>query len=347
MDVVRVDPRTNPLWRELIEHHRSDVFQSPRWLRAVTETYDWDATALVLVDREGEPTAGMAYCRVVDVLGERIVSFPFSDYCDPLCNTREEWDTLVEELSTEHLPVSLRCLHATLPSTDGRFELAKRARWHSVDLRADLDTLWLRLPDAAKRAIRKAERDGVVIRTAEDESDVRAFFRMHSSVRKHKYRLLAQPYRFFENIWRRFVVDGKGILLLAMLRGEVIGGTFFLEWKNTLYYKFNASIPSYLAHRPNDAVLWEGIRYGKGKGHTGLDFGLSDWDQEGLLRFKRKFATEEAAISFLRSARARAPSPQEREMRGLLSALTELLTDDAIPDSTTDRAGELLYRFFV
>lgn len=42
--------------------------------------------------------------------------------------------------------------------------------------------------------------------------------------------------------------------------------------------------------------MWQGIQYGKAKGYTHLDFGLSDWDQEGLVRYKRKFATTDLSI---------------------------------------------------
>jgi hypothetical protein len=56
-----------------------------------------------------------------------------------------------------------------------------------------------------------------------------------------------------------------------------------------------------------------------------MDFDLSAWNQEGLIRFKRKFATEEKAISFLRYENGDAPSQRESQARGLLSQLTNLL----------------------
>ena len=38
------------------------------------------------------------------------------------------------------------------------------------------------------------ERDGVVVRAAECEEDLHAFFELHLKLRKYKYRMLAQPY---------------------------------------------------------------------------------------------------------------------------------------------------------
>jgi lipid II:glycine glycyltransferase (peptidoglycan interpeptide bridge formation enzyme) len=111
---------------------------------------------------------------------------------------------------------------------------------------------------------------------------------------------LAQPYRCFENIWSYIIEQQAGVLLVAVYQGNIIRGVLFLEWKDGLYYNFNASAPTHLSLRPNDLLIWEGIQYGRVKGYTHLDFGLSDWDQEGLVRYKRKFASEEKTIFFLR-----------------------------------------------
>jgi lipid II:glycine glycyltransferase (peptidoglycan interpeptide bridge formation enzyme) len=175
---------------------------------------------------------------------------------------------------------------------------------------------------------------------------LRAFFELHLGVRKYKYRLLAQPYCFFENIWRQFIEEQRGSLMIAAYEGEIIGGVMFLEWKDGLYYKFNASAPASLSLRPNDLLIWEGIQYGKAKGCTYLDFGLSDWDQEGLLRYKRKFATVEKTISFLRYSPNGASAQQAQQGADFLPQLTQLFTDEAVPDQVTEKAGEVLYRFF-
>ena len=106
---------------------------------------------------------------------------------------------------------------------------------------------------------------------------------MHLKIRKYKYGLLAQPFLFFQNIWRHFVESQRGFLLLAVLDDKILAGDLFLQWKDTLYYKFNASIPEDLSHRPNDLLIWEAIQQAKKQGLQFLDFGLSDFDQEGLV----------------------------------------------------------------
>jgi CelD/BcsL family acetyltransferase involved in cellulose biosynthesis len=346
VNVVRVDPMHDPLWCRLVHQAPSSVFHSPSWMRVLSDTYGWEATACVVVNDHGQPQAGLPFCRISDMMGERIVALPFSDACDPLVNDVTNWHALASVLLSERCDINLRCLHNSLPLADERFTRVKQAKWHGLDLRPAVDALWEGMHDSTHRAIRKSQREGLVVRIAQSEEELRTFFEMHLKVRKYKYGLLAQPYCFFQNIWRQFVETDNGFLLLAISEDKIIAGDFFLVWKDTLYYKFNASLPGDLAHRPNDLLIWEGIQLAKTRGLTYLDFGLSDIDQEGLIRYKRKFGTEEGTISFLRHTPNGPPTRAEKELRELLGKLTNRFTDHLVPDLVTEKAGEDLYRLF-
>lgn len=346
MNLVSVDPRVDPLWLTLVQQTQSSVFHSPAWITAVTETYGWGATAHVVVDAGGAPLAGIAFCRISDLFGKRIVALPFSDYCDPLVSDVDAWDLLADELLRERCPILTRCLHNNLPLADTRFAVVKQAKWHGIDLTPGLDALWQGMHASSRQAIRKAEREGVVVRVAQSEQELRAFFDMHLHVRKYKYGLLAQPFRFFQNLWRHFMEAQHGFLLLGVHQDQIVAGEFFLEWKDTLYYKFNASNPNGLAHRPNDLLTWTGIQHAVARGRTFLDFGLCDWEQEGLARYKRKFGSQEGTISFLQHDPQGSRPPLERELRSLVTQITRRFTEQSVPDALTEKAGEDFYRLF-
>jgi hypothetical protein len=293
-----------------------------------------------------EPCAGIPFCRIEDLRGTHLASLPFSDYCDPFASDTHQWQLLIDKLLVERYPVLLRCVHNDIPLSDKRFEVVKQAMWHMTDLRAELDDIWNQFHPSARRATKKAERDGVVVKVAESEDTLRAFFEIYLRLRKHKYGLVAQPYAFFQNIWQEFVEKQRGLLLVAYYGDELIAGIFFLQWKDSFCYKFNASAPQHLVHRPNNLLLWEGIKYAHAAGYKYLDFGLSDLDQDGLLRYKRQFATAEKTISFLQHRPTESLSPQEQQLSALLPKLTDLFTSEQVPDSVTEKAGEILYRFF-
>lgn len=346
-NLVRIDPLTDPLWENLIQRSNAGLFHSKLWMQVLHDTYDMDFVAHVLVDDDGQPMAGMHFCEISDIRGDRTVSLPFSDYCDPLVADWDQWSTLRDSLVDANHPINMRCLRNDIPLGDSEFAQPKRAKWHGIDLSADTEEHWSRIDSSARRAIRKAEKMGLSARLAANEDDLRSFFRLHLGIRKYKYRLLAQPYRFFQNIWRIFSADSRAALMLAETEGQVVGAVMYLEWGSTLYYKFSASSASHLEYRPTDLLIWEGIKLAKSRGLGFLDLGLSDWDQDGLIRYKRKFATEEGRITFLHHASDKPVSKQEQQVPPLLGTFTDLLTDPSVPDEITERAGDALYRYFV
>jgi len=342
---IDVDPLTDPGWAQLTGDPAADVFHSAQWLGLLANTYGFEPRALLLVDGENEPLGGLPYCLMDGIPAKRIATPPFSDFCDPIVADVASWDLILDALLAEGCRVTVRCLHNELPLVGTRLQPVARAKWHGLDLAPDVDDIWSSLHSSARRAVRKGRAGGVTVREAVDKSDLRAFYELHLGIRKYKYRLLAQPYKFFEEIWDAFVSTGMGRLLLADVEGTVVAGVMFLEWGNTLYYKFNASDSESISLRPNDSIIWSAIEAAKQRDLAVLDFGLSDWDQDGLVRYKRKYSSEEKTITFLRN-KEETPSPTAAAAGRLLPALTELLTNDAVPDEITERAGELLYPFF-
>lgn len=347
MNVVCVNPITDRSWQRLVDSHpRSSLFHSPAWLSVLHETYGFEVIAYVQIDHTGEPIAGIPFCRISDIRGQRTVSLPFSDFCDPLIDTAEQWHALTAAPMATETQVIVRCLHNDIPLNDDRFQVVNRAVWHGMSLDNDIDSLWSGIEGSARRAIRKAQRADVRVRLAEDDETLKAFFDLHLRIRKYKYGLLAQPFRFFENIWRRLIVAQQGTLMVAEHQGDIIAGVIFLRWKDTLIYKFSASDQNALNLRGTDLLIWEGIRHGQTQGCHQLDFGLSDLDQDGLIRYKRKFSSEEKTISFLSTSAQHVPTPAQQQARELLPGLTRLFTDESVPDHLTSEAGDLLYQFF-
>ncbi|MCW2690751.1 MAG: hypothetical protein JWR37_5641, partial [Mycobacterium sp.] len=209
---------------------------------------------------------------------------------------------------------------------------------------APVPEIYRSISSAARRNIATAERNGVHVDAVTGMDAVRIYHRLHVSLRKYKYRLLAQPFALFERIWQEFSIHDGIVTFLAYVDGEPIAGAVYLAWNDALYYKFGASLPDALQLRPNDALAWTALRWASERGFRALDWGLSDLDQSGLVAYKRKWASEERRIVTLRSM---SRDPNNRQDPGqLLGELTRLLTDDAVPDHITERAGALLYRYF-
>lgn len=345
MNAVDLDPLADPSWTSLVDAHDGHLFVSRPWLTALAATYGLHYRATALLDDTERARAAVCAAHVDDLSGPRLVSLPFSDFADPLTTDPASSMALLESLTRHGLPVHLRARSSSIP----RIVPLRRtttAKWHGVDLSGGLQELQAHFHPSARRAIRRATASGVEIEPRKDHEALRDFFDLHLRVRKRKHRLLAQPFSLLEALWEAFIQHDKGVLMLATHDGDVIAGTLYLHWGSSVYYKFNASDPARLELRPNDLLIAAGIEYAHARGATLLDFGLSDASQDGLLRFKRKFASHEEDIVTLQHLPEEWDATREQQVRALLHDLTRLLTEDGVPDHVTESAGSLLYRHF-
>jgi len=336
--IEKVDPATDPRWAGLAASHGS-LFTSPPWLTAIGSTYGFVIEAWLDLDQDGVVRGGIPAARLGNSQGERLVTLPFSDYCDPI-STSTSSTVLIDHLLAQGLPVEVRRLDGERSSSDPRWTPGEPDLWHAIDLEPDEDLAWETLAGSARRAIRKGRDSGIEIRVSDDLTDLRTFYELHLGVRKHKYRLLAQPFEFFVALAESF---GDRLVLLGAWQGEtLVAGVLYLAWGDTLYYKFNASSGTELGARPNDLLMWEGTRYAVSAGLSIVDLGRTDADHESLARYKSKYATREGTITVLRSG----VFDRDPALAAILGPLTELMTRPEVPDEITEAVGALTYRHF-
>lgn len=347
-DRVRyIDPLADPTWSKL-HGGQASLFASDAWLRAVAQTYDLKPVAAVAVDDSGNPAGGISYCVVDDGLGERMVSFPFSDFHDPVGDPAAA-AVAINSLASGELPLRLKIPAGSMPDLDlDKFPNQRRDLLHHVIevTDEDPDTQFANLHSQVRQNIRKGRRAGIEVEMRSDLDAVRQFFDLHVGVRTRKYRLLPQPYRFFEAIHESFSDQDRIRVALAKLEGRVVAGIVYLECGDTLYYKFNASDAGELKVRPNELLIWAGIEHCISRGLHGIDLGVSDVDQPGLVRYKRKFAQREQEVVTLDRPPAGEPDARVADLRASFGRLTELLTDERVPASIAEEAGAVLYRYF-
>lgn len=316
------------------------LFHSEPWRQAVEQTFE---LKILEYAPPAEPKGRGYYSALSDIRGERIIGTPFSDFCDPMIETKAGWDEFADHLRSFQRPVTVRPFRNELAIADTSFEQRRELLWHGIDISDGVEPIWDGLKSKNRTAIRRAGKAGISFRFSSKMEDIATFHTMHVDLRKSKYRMLAQPLGFFESLHDRFG-DDMAVLLAEDADGDPVGGMVYLAYDGGWYYKFGASYPR--NYRPNAAMIIEACREGAERGLTLLDMGRSDLDQPGLIDFKRQFATEEVALTTLHWQPEEYNDPAASEVGKTLGAITELLTDPLVPNELTARGGDLLYRFF-
>jgi CelD/BcsL family acetyltransferase involved in cellulose biosynthesis len=326
--------RSEPLsaYEQRVAARPDALFSSLTWLGVITSTYGFTVAPV---------TIGQAVipCAEVPSPRRRLIGFPFCDYVEPL-GARLDGAAIAAAMDGLASNWRVRVRVNDLSSQPPRELVSGSAHWSAVAVTGK--DQWGGLRQRARRKIRAAETAGVTIRRATSTNDLRTFFELHLMLRKQKFRLVAQPYRFFQEIWRAFGAEDRCWLLLAERDGHTIAGTLFIRAGKTIYYKFNASTLEGGESGANYLILWDAIDRARAAGLTSVDLGLSPDDQAGLVQFKRSFASVEDTIIDV-ERQTNAPSEAER---AALTDLVQLATDPRCPDYLTEAIGASVYSLF-
>ncbi len=157
------------------------------------------------------------------------------------------------------------------------------------------------------KAVRKAERRGVVVREAGSLADYRMFYQIYLRV----FRAFGTPPYgawYFPVLWRRLQPSGAVRLLLAEAESRCVGGLLLFCWGRNLVSKFAACLPEAVPLRAYSALYWRAIQLGLEQGYQRLSWGSSSRDQSGLIEFKERWGAQtRPAVFYSLPVRGRVP----------------------------------------
>jgi hypothetical protein len=342
-DVYAIDPLMDPRWPELVERHgNASVFHTREWLRALELTYGYEPVALTTSNPSKPLTDALLCCLVRSWLtGDRLVSLPFSDHCEPLIRHPEAFDRLIAfvEGARSHRGwkyVEVRSAVATL-EFEPRFTRAKTYCLHRLDLRPGLTTLYKNFhKDCIQRKIRRAERESLTYDSGRSESLVTQLYGLLRLTRSRQ-RIPPQPIEWFRNLVA--CMGSRACIRIASKAGEPVAGILTLSHGNQLVYKYGASNADFNNLGGTAMLFWKAIKEAKEAGIEWLDFGRSDLDNPGLIAFKGHWGAECVPLNTWQSP-AYIASPRRERLKMLCAR--ELFA--RMPESLSVLAGRLLYR---
>jgi CelD/BcsL family acetyltransferase involved in cellulose biosynthesis len=342
MNIKFINPLDDPEWLTFISSHKgSNIFHHPNWLRVLKNQYNYKVSAACLYD-DGIIKAGLPFCEVHSISGKKkFISLPFSDYCNPLYNTKEELNELLiafinhseqNKISSIEINFDLKGENSFIPVTDSVV--------HIFELKNSEEQLMKSFHDSKRRGIKKALKEDLQVIISKDYDAVKSFFSLHLQTRKLKG-IPVQPRSFFNEIYNCIIKEGNGFVILIKKDNIDIAATVFLHFNSVLTYKYNASDSKYQHLRPNNLIVWHSMLEAIRLGLRYYDFGKSDLDNMGLREFKSQWGgiERENFVSYF-------PAVPEH---GLFGAIKDKIVSPVIrnsPDFVCQLIGEIGYKYF-
>lgn len=340
----KVDPLADIRWPELLARHpHASAFHSPEWLRALKDTYGYKPVVFTTT-AEGELQNGVVFCEVRSWLtGNRLISLPFSDHCQPLANC-EELPAILRSLNgyrkeAKYKYVELRpAVDVDLPGQSG-FNMTESFSLHTIDLRPQLGQIYRGFHDSCiRRKIKRAERESLTLETG-NTGDLLRKFRHLQLLTRRRHKLPPQPATWFDNL-ARYLGENLRIYVLSK-DGIPAASILTISYKNVLMYKYGCSDAQFHNLGGMPLLFWKAIQEGKSAGAEFFDLGRSSAEDPGLLAFKGHLGGVASCVNYFRDLPAiRRTEESEARVHWTRDALARL------PEPLLVGAGNLLYRHF-
>jgi FemAB-related protein (PEP-CTERM system-associated) len=307
LEVLRQEEIQIEDWNSFVENcFTATVFHLPEWSRILEKSFGYESYNLFARNQDGHLCAMLPLSLVKSPLtGSRLVSLPFCHYCGPISTSNFATVPLIEE--AKRLSRTLKCDYLEIKVMNGGAQhnddsfwlqsgFARSDQFSTYVLRlAQPDIVWKKLDSTRRWAVRKAQKDGVVVRKSNSPTDIRLFYHLNFD-EKRRMGIPGHPEAFFQNMFED--LGRRCQLYLAEFNGRIIAGIITIKFHRTVSYGYAASIIKYRTHQPNILLTWTAIQDSCSDGCEIFDFGRVSSAETGLIIFKRHWGTEEKKLGY-------------------------------------------------
>jgi hypothetical protein len=343
MMLYQIDPTQDARWSGFVERHpNSSVFHTSAWLEALQRTYGYKPVVFTTSPLTGELANGFPFCYVHSWLtGGRLISLPFSDYCDPLFDSSQELHFVMEYLQAglQHRDwryIELRPIDGGFchDSRHVGFQPSEEFHLHCMDLRPSVEELFHNLhKDSAQRRIQRAERAGVIQVSGRSPKLLKDFYELMILTRGRQH-LPPQPYVWFRNLVECMKENLE--IKVGYKNDAPIAGILTLRFRDKVYYKYGCSDARFKQLGGMPLLLWKAVEEAKTVGARAFDLGRTECENKSLITFKDHWARSSTRIAYWRfPGRKIQPAWKLNVAKRVFACM---------PDRLLAATGRLLYR---
>jgi len=286
-------------WNEMVLQNADySVFHSKEWCQLLNKTYRYKPCYMILPgDTKFNLLIPMMEVNSI-ITGSRIVSLPFSDYCEPLIQ-EFTFDEILDQLKSSYSERNFKYIELRGMNYQITGSPYSRGYLHKIDLTPGGERIYSNIRSSNKRNIKKANRENIKIKFSKNARSIKDFYNLNILTRK-RHGLPPQPFLFFENINEILMPGGFCEVAESVYNGKVIASCVFLIFGKKVLYKFGASDYNFQNLRANDLLFWEAIRHYSELGYEEFCFGRTSEESESLRRFKLGWGTTEQSLHYYR-----------------------------------------------
>ncbi len=305
MAVMQIDPVSDERWDPMVmDHPMGCVYHHSAWKEVLNRTFRHIQSVYFAREQDNKITGGVPFFLIKSPLtGKRLVSLPFSFYCDPLVDSELEFKELMDEvarkqkdLGASFIQMRTRFMRPMLQNTG--FKEFPGFKNHVLSLDQDTESMMRSFHrTCVRQRIHRAEESGITVKEGTTADDVQTFYDLHCTTRK-KHGVPPQPFRFFQNMWDILAPKRMMYLSTAFYKDVPVSSLLCLRFKDRVHGEYMGIDDRFKQFSGNILLFWNMIQKSKSDGYKFFEFGCSPSNDSHVIEFKRRWGTVEEDISY-------------------------------------------------
>ncbi|MBI4721559.1 MAG: GNAT family N-acetyltransferase [Candidatus Stahlbacteria bacterium] len=313
IEVLGLNTLDHDEWNTFVmEAINGTVFNTIEWIKVWQNSFP-NATPLFIVLREKEIQSAIPLIKIRKAGFTNYYSMPYGDYGGILSNPKSQApspnysqvEALFSQLSKlakgRWGTIAISDFYDTAKDLESIGVQKVKTTTHILTLADNYQEIWGKLIPLKRQLVRQSQRKGVEIVKVKDEQDVVECYKMlEETAVRHGKRKPRFKLNFYLNIFNEM---GKYLRwTMATVEQKKLATSICFAYKDTLTYWDGGAYSNALEYRPNDALMWDGIKWGSENRYEHFNLGGSP--SKGLARFKEKWGakTKDYWTYYLQSA---------------------------------------------
>ncbi|MFA5033320.1 MAG: GNAT family N-acetyltransferase [bacterium] len=296
-------------WNELLnKSHNSSVFNTLEWAKLCETSFPNTKAVFLATENNDEFSAGLPIIEIKKLGFTNYYSMPYGHYGGVIINTKSA-DSKIQKLELiAKLNKLIKKNWGILGLSDFYGELEecqlessgyKKLKYKTqlLTLTGNEKTIWDQFANSTKLKIKQSKNYEVNVKFVNNEAEIQDCYKMFEDTsRKHGEDKLQFTMEFYHNVFYTM----KKLLRWTIARkdNKNIATTMYFIFKDTIIWLAGASYTADLKYRPNNALVWDAIKWGCNNGYKYFNFGGSPVSAEGLKKFKESWGAKEESHWF-------------------------------------------------
>ncbi|RMF59024.1 MAG: GNAT family N-acetyltransferase [Calditrichaeota bacterium] len=256
--IQQLSPEDYEQWNAFVYHHPfGTIFHHSIWKELIELTFGHEA-CYFFTRKRNRITAALPFFFLKHPISSRLLSLPYTPYCDPLFRKKKDLEIIVSEVM-QFLKIH-RATHLGFRTSFTRIGMENFLCSSNITKTA----YRLKLPRSQSKLHKVLKTTGVHpeiielnpqlfnIRAGKEERDIRLIY--HFYVMANRSSRLILPFKFFLNMWRLLYPQNMLTPLIIQRSDVPIGGSMLLRFKNTCYV-FLGGINPHLSDNHLEEIL--------------------------------------------------------------------------------------------